>query len=160
MKLCSMYVAAWMGEEFGGEWLHVYVWLSPCTVHLKLAQLCKPAISPNKMKSLLKRKIFPFNKWKSELINLSKSTTLMSSKTNLNSDWSDKIGGREARGMIFHREVTKGKMDEKIWSIGGNKALRCGWNETPGQSMYATCQVKLHSCVKGLVVFPICKLTS
>ena len=22
-------VAAWMGEEFGGEWIHVYVWLSP-----------------------------------------------------------------------------------------------------------------------------------
>ena len=23
------YVAAWMGGEFGGEWKHVYVWLSP-----------------------------------------------------------------------------------------------------------------------------------
>ena len=23
------YVAAWMGEGFGGEWIHVYVWLSP-----------------------------------------------------------------------------------------------------------------------------------
>ena len=23
------YVAAWMGREFGGEWIHVYVWLSP-----------------------------------------------------------------------------------------------------------------------------------
>ena len=23
------YVAAWMGGEFGGEWIHVYVWLSP-----------------------------------------------------------------------------------------------------------------------------------
>ena len=22
------YVAAWMGGEFGGEWVHVYVWLS------------------------------------------------------------------------------------------------------------------------------------
>ena len=21
------YVAAWMGGEFGGEWIHVYVWL-------------------------------------------------------------------------------------------------------------------------------------
>ena len=30
------YVAAWMGGEFGGEWIHVYVWLSPFTVHLKL----------------------------------------------------------------------------------------------------------------------------
>ena len=23
------YVAAWMGGKFGGEWVHVYVWLSP-----------------------------------------------------------------------------------------------------------------------------------
>ena len=29
-------VAAWMGREFGGEWIHVYVWLSPFAVHLKL----------------------------------------------------------------------------------------------------------------------------
>ena len=32
------YVAAWMGEEFGGEWIHVYVCLSPSAVHLKLSQ--------------------------------------------------------------------------------------------------------------------------
>ena len=31
------YVAAWMREEFGGEWIHVYVWLSPFAVHLKLS---------------------------------------------------------------------------------------------------------------------------
>ena len=23
------HVAAWMGGEFGGAWIHVYVWLSP-----------------------------------------------------------------------------------------------------------------------------------
>ena len=34
------YVAAWMGEEFGREWVHVYVWLSPFAVHLKLSQHC------------------------------------------------------------------------------------------------------------------------
>ena len=34
------YVAAWMGGEFGGEWLHVYAWLSPFTAHLKLSHLC------------------------------------------------------------------------------------------------------------------------
>jgi len=34
------YVAAWMGGEFGGEWIHVYVWLSPFVVHLKLSQHC------------------------------------------------------------------------------------------------------------------------
>ena len=32
------YVAAWLGREFGGDWIHVYVWLSSFTVHLKLSQ--------------------------------------------------------------------------------------------------------------------------
>ena len=34
------YVAAWRGEESGGEWIPVYVWLSPFAVHLKLLQHC------------------------------------------------------------------------------------------------------------------------
>ena len=34
------YMAAWMGGEFGGEWMYVYVWLSPFIVHLKLSQHC------------------------------------------------------------------------------------------------------------------------
>ena len=36
------YVAAWMGGEFGGEWICVliYVWLSPFAAHLKLSQHC------------------------------------------------------------------------------------------------------------------------
>ena len=34
------YVAAWMGEEFDGEWIHAYIGLSPFTVHLKLSQHC------------------------------------------------------------------------------------------------------------------------
>ena len=33
-------VAAWMAGEFGGEWIHVYVWLSPFAVHLKLSLHC------------------------------------------------------------------------------------------------------------------------
>ena len=32
------YVAAWMGGEFGGEWIHVYVWPSPYAIHLRLLQ--------------------------------------------------------------------------------------------------------------------------
>ena len=28
------------GEGFGGDWIHVYVWLSPFTVHMKLPQYC------------------------------------------------------------------------------------------------------------------------
>ena len=27
------YVTGWIGGEFGGEWIHVYVWLSPFAVH-------------------------------------------------------------------------------------------------------------------------------
>ena len=34
------YMAAWMGGEFGGEWIHRYVGLSPFAVLLKLAQHC------------------------------------------------------------------------------------------------------------------------
>ena len=34
------YVAAWMGEESEGEWIHVYVWLSRFALHLKLSQHC------------------------------------------------------------------------------------------------------------------------
>ena len=26
------YVAAWMEGEFGGKWIHIYVWLSPFAV--------------------------------------------------------------------------------------------------------------------------------
>ena len=28
------YVPAWMRVGFGGEWIHIYVWLSPFAVHL------------------------------------------------------------------------------------------------------------------------------
>ena len=35
---CDM--AARMGGEFRGEWMHVYIWLSPSAVHLKLSQHC------------------------------------------------------------------------------------------------------------------------
>ena len=29
------YVAVWMGREFGGEWVYVYVWLSLFAINLK-----------------------------------------------------------------------------------------------------------------------------
>ena len=34
------YVTTWMEQEFGGEWIRVYVWLSPFAIHLKLSQHC------------------------------------------------------------------------------------------------------------------------
>ena len=45
------YLAAWMGGEFGGEWLHLYVWLSPFAVHLKLFRCSPAAILQYKIKS-------------------------------------------------------------------------------------------------------------
>ena len=36
------YVAAWMGGELGGEWIGVYVWLSPFTVHLNYHAIVNP----------------------------------------------------------------------------------------------------------------------
>ena len=33
------YVAAFMGGEFGGEWIHVHGWLSLFTVHLETIAL-------------------------------------------------------------------------------------------------------------------------
>ena len=46
------YVATWMGGEFGGEWIHAYVWLSPFAAHLKLHWLC-----PNTKWKVKKEKI-------------------------------------------------------------------------------------------------------
>ena len=34
----------YVGGKFGGEWIRVYVWLSPFTVHLKLSKHCWLAI--------------------------------------------------------------------------------------------------------------------
>ena len=40
-KSPQCYVAAWMGGEFGGKWIRVYVhWLSPSALHLKFTQHC------------------------------------------------------------------------------------------------------------------------
>ena len=38
------HVAAWMGGEFGGEGIHVYVWLSSFAVHLRLSQHCQSTV--------------------------------------------------------------------------------------------------------------------
>ena len=49
------YVAAWMGGESGGERMHVFVWLSPFAVHLKLSQHCSLVILQHKAKSFFKK---------------------------------------------------------------------------------------------------------
>ena len=50
------YVAIWMGREFGGEWIHVYVWLNPFAVYLKLLQHCSSVIPQYTIKSFKKQK--------------------------------------------------------------------------------------------------------
>ena len=48
------YVAAWMGREFGGEWIHVNVWLNLFAVHPKLTTLlvgCTPIQNINFFKN-------------------------------------------------------------------------------------------------------------
>ena len=42
------YVAAWMGGEFDGEWIHTHEWLSLLTVHLKLTLLIGYSPTQNK----------------------------------------------------------------------------------------------------------------
>ena len=44
------YVASWMEGQCGGERTHVYIWLSPFPVHLKLSQHCYSAILQYKIK--------------------------------------------------------------------------------------------------------------
>ena len=51
------YVLAWMRGEFGGERIHVYVRLSPFTVHLKQSQHYQPVIPQYKIKDLSLKKI-------------------------------------------------------------------------------------------------------
>ena len=59
MELCSGLRGSWMGGEFGGARIHVYVWLRPLAVHLKLAQHCLlSAIPQYKIKSFKKKKSF------------------------------------------------------------------------------------------------------
>ena len=51
------YVAAWMGGEFGGEWIHVYVWLRHFITHLNLLQHCLLiSYTPIQNKMFLKNK--------------------------------------------------------------------------------------------------------
>ena len=50
-SIAQCHVAAWLGEQCGGEWIHAYVWLSPCAVLPNLSQHWYLAILQNKIKS-------------------------------------------------------------------------------------------------------------
>ena len=53
MEFCPVLCGSLDGGEFGGEWIHVYVWLSPFAVHLKLPQLFKIGYTPIQNKNVL-----------------------------------------------------------------------------------------------------------
>ena len=38
VELCSMLCGSLDGRGVGGEWIQVYVWASPFSIHLKLSQ--------------------------------------------------------------------------------------------------------------------------
>ena len=89
------YVAAWMGGESGGEWIHVYVWLSRFAVRLKLSQHCSSAIRQYKIKSF--KRITGFRP--SALLDLSEDYRAYSDRVDLQA-WSP---GRQHQ----HRFVMK-----------------------------------------------------
>ena len=55
------YVAAGVGGEFEEKWIHVYVWLNPFTVHLKLSQHCL-SVSYTPITNKKTKQIFSFMK--------------------------------------------------------------------------------------------------
>lgn len=100
-------------------------------------------------------------------LNLSKFTKLISRKTNLNSDWSDKIRGRKAGGggeWYSTESWQKARCMKRYGSLGKPKVLSYGWNGTPGLCMvcvgWGWGWGWLLGSVKGLGVFPTCRLTS
>ena len=64
---CS--AAAWMGKGLGGEWIHVYVWLSPFAIHLNYHSIVN-RLYPNTKKKLEKEE---FTNLQCELLNFSAS---------------------------------------------------------------------------------------
>ena len=53
LEFCPVLCGSLDGGEFGGEWIHVYVWLSPFAGHLKLTQLFKVGYTPIQNKNVL-----------------------------------------------------------------------------------------------------------
>ena len=66
------YVTAWMGGEFGGERIHVYVWLNPFNVHLKLLQYCLlvgyTSIQNKELKDILLLRFYLYNSFQEYLL--------------------------------------------------------------------------------------------
>ena len=105
-----------MGVGFGGEWIHVYVWLSPFAVHLKLSQHCKLAICQYKIKSKKKKQL---SAW-------------ICSRNRAGSGWHQ---GREWRTGVQRGEGdctawAEGSKGARLWlSELGRKEGSCEWFE-------------------------------
>ena len=65
LNSAQCYVSAWKGGKFGGEWMHVYVWLSPFTAtwfyHNNVNWLYPNA--KLKVQKIKKKKDYPENKF-------------------------------------------------------------------------------------------------
>ena len=55
-------MVAWMVEESGGEWIHVYVWLSPFAIHLKTLLIGYTPVQNNKFKGKKGRRYNAYTK--------------------------------------------------------------------------------------------------
>ena len=51
-----------MVEESGGEWIHVYVWLSPFAIHLKTLLIGYTPVQNNKFKGKKGRRYNAYTK--------------------------------------------------------------------------------------------------
>ena len=61
-KSVQYYVVAWMVGESGGEWIHVYVWLSSFAIHLKTLLISYTPIQNKKFKRKKRRKYNTYTK--------------------------------------------------------------------------------------------------
>ena len=61
MELCSVLCGSLDGCRVGGEWIHLYVWLSPFPVHLKPSQIINQYI-PIQDKKLKTKKFAYFDR--------------------------------------------------------------------------------------------------
>ena len=61
-KSVQYYGVAWMVGEFGGAWIHVYVWLSPFAIHLKTLLIGYTPIQNKKFKGEKGRRYSAYTK--------------------------------------------------------------------------------------------------
>ena len=117
-----------MGGEFGGEWIHVYVGLSPFAVHKKLSQHCELVIRQYKIKSFKKKeRAWPEDKEK--LANVMKIWHLWEER-----EKEGKLGGRTLRLLCCLKKIHIPGQTPPILCQAGMAWL---WNSGHAQSLAA-----------------------